>query len=193
MLIVSDIHGRADLLREVLQKFPEVQVVCLGDAVGSGSGNDATLSLLRDAKAACLKGNHEVDLLHLYSLSDESRTQIALWPYRLIQDDVLFSHTYLGSGSSAQFWNIDSTWTAEQMFTSENFRICFVGHSHSPGWWEWKPQERPVWKHADPTRALQLHHGVRYIVDVGSLGEPQRETDPKYVVWQAETVRFEIF
>ncbi|MBI1847423.1 MAG: metallophosphoesterase, partial [Candidatus Rokubacteria bacterium] len=69
-------------------------------------------------------------------------------------------------------------------FASFGTRLCFVGHSHLPGWWSLGssgPDHEP--------RAVDfaLEHGRRYIVNVGSVGQPRdRDTRAAYVVWNTE-------
>jgi predicted phosphodiesterase len=184
-VLISDIHGVDEALRQILSHHDKEPVVCLGDAVGNRP-NDETLRLLKERDTACLKGNHEVDLIHLYKVSDTWRNWIRAWPFSLLSGDVLYAHTWLDQNS--RFYDIDSIFAAQEMYRSSDFRVAFVGHSHSPGWW-WRPshEERPVWTHARPETTLELAEG-RYIVDVGSVGEPVRDGDPRYVVWDGERV-----
>lgn len=72
---VGDVHGRADLLAEMLglidtdaaaQGMPDAPIVFLGDYVDRGPEAGATLATLRaldPARVACLMGNHERMLL----------------------------------------------------------------------------------------------------------------------------------
>ena len=185
-VIISDIHGKANILREVLNRHPDDPVVCLGDALGSGD-NETTLSLLQEHQVPCVKGNHEVDLIHLYELSPNIAAHIDSWPYIRNFGDVLFVHTWLEL-PQIRYRMIDSLLSAEEMFSSNRFKTAFVGHSHSPGWWTLE-EHRPVWKHAKTETVLELD-SRRRIVDVGSLGEPYHPEDPRYVIWEEGAVRW---
>ena len=188
-VIVSDIHGDAESLSRVLEEHRHDRVVCLGDAVGRRH-NDETLKLLHDRDALCVNGNHEVDIMHIYQVDEEWRRWIQTWPDYRIENNLLFTHTLIDD--SRRFLEIDSTFSAGRMYGSGCFRIAFVGHSHSPGWWSWSEGgERPVWTHAGVDTTLVPEDGRRYIIDVGSLGEPKRAEDPRYVVWDGRSVCWE--
>ena len=188
-LIFSDIHGRAECLERLLAIFPESFAICLGDALGASriptsGANDRILSLLRERSIPCVKGNHEVDLIHLYEVNKTHLDWIETWPHRLVEADVLFCHTWIEENQGLRFHNIDSIYSAQEMFRLTSFRLAFVGHSHSPGWWELCDGSRPKWQHARAGETWSLNPGCRYIVDVGSLGEPQRPQGSNYVLWR---------
>lgn len=74
--VVGDIHGRADLLENLLVQIdadrghdPDAVCICLGDFVDRGEQSGAVLDLLRTRQTAtpatfvCLMGNHERMLL----------------------------------------------------------------------------------------------------------------------------------
>lgn len=186
ILLFSDVHGRSQRLKFLLRFYPTGPAICLGDAVGMGD-NDSTLAQLRERQVECIAGNHDTDMIELYEVNPEHRAWIKTWPYRKREDDILFSHSWL---EGRQFHRIDSIYAAESMFQSEDFRVAFVGHSHSPGWWEWSPGDRPRWTHANQAREVKWELGKRYIVDVGSLGEPQMPGDPVYALWDKTGVRW---
>lgn len=186
--LLSDIHGKADRLQRYFELNPNDPVICLGDAVGLGD-SERTLRLLRTHDATCVLGNHEDRMLKLYEVSDELAAWVGGWPCELIQGDVLLTHTWMERDKGKSFTNIDSIWAATQMFAEGSFRVAFVGHSHSPGWWELNGS-RPVWTHAQDGTFLEWKPGFRYIVDVGSFGEPRRESDPNYAVWTEPGVRW---
>src|SRR5690606_19874838 len=120
-------------------------VICLGDAVGR-NGSDQTLALLQERKVPCVNGNHEVDIMPRYQVSDEWRAWVETWPDFRVDNDLLYTHTLVDQ--SRRFLEIDSIFTARSMFESGAFRVAFVGHSHSPGWWTLQDGNRPFWRHA---------------------------------------------
>lgn len=185
-LLFSDIHGKVEPLHRLLRLYPDTPAVCLGDVVGAGE-SDSVLSLLQASGVPCLLGNHEVDLIHLYEVSSDHRKWISNWPRTLAKGDVTLAHTWLRGNI---FESIDSIAAATLCFESQGARTLFVGHSHSPGWWQWAPGDRPRWTHAANQRELFFEDGCRYIVDVGSLGEPQRPDDPRYALWDGVGVRW---
>lgn len=170
----------------VFDNHPDDRILCLGDAVGPRH-NDETLRLLHERDVPCVNGNHEVDIMYRYQVSDVWRRWVESWPDYRVENVVLYTHTLIDE--SRRFLDIDSTFSARRMYDSGCFRIAFVGHSHSPGWWSWSGgEDRPVWTHADIDTTLAPEDGRRYIVDVGSLGEPKRSGDPRYAVWDGRSV-----
>lgn len=149
--------------------------------------NDEALETLRTRGISCVLGNHEVDLIERYEIEGEHRVWIKAWPKLIQEHDVLYCHTWIENGF---FRLIDSLFSASEMFASRDFRLAFVGHSHSPGWWESRPGDRPRWTHAKAGCEIYWAPEVRYIVDVGSLGEPHCDGDPNYVLWDEVGARW---
>ncbi len=76
-----------------------------------------------------------------------------------------------------------------EAFQAFSSRLCFVGHSHRPAVWSlgsWGPEFRPG------GIDVRLDAGRRYIVNVGSVGQP-RDRDPRaaYAIWDVEARRIE--
>jgi serine/threonine protein phosphatase 1 len=69
VVVIGDIHGRADLLTTMLQKlaknYPAAKRIFVGDYVDRGPESKATLEILRALAPdnICLMGNHEAMLL----------------------------------------------------------------------------------------------------------------------------------
>lgn len=112
-------------------------------------------------------------------LDDEHRAFLAGLPLSLAVEDATLVHA---SPDTPEEWKY--LVTAEdgfQVFSAFSTRLCFVGHSHRPGVWalgssapEFEPGPEEV----------RLLPGRRYLVNVGSVGQP-RDRDPRacYVVW----------
>lgn len=62
---VGDIHGRADLLEQILVDFPsDLPLIFVGDYIDRGDNSSKVLDILRSSdEFICLKGNHEEMLL----------------------------------------------------------------------------------------------------------------------------------
>ncbi|MGH7386743.1 MAG: metallophosphoesterase family protein, partial [Candidatus Rokuibacteriota bacterium] len=72
-------------------------------------------------------------------------------------------------------------------------RLCFIGHSHLPGVWSVGSGGPDHAGRLDaPEAQVHLDDGRRYLVNVGSVGQP-RDRDPRacYAVWDlgARSVR----
>jgi diadenosine tetraphosphatase ApaH/serine/threonine PP2A family protein phosphatase len=206
--ILSDVHGNLEALRAVLADCAETAdaVLCLGDIVGYGADPAPCVELVADRAQVVVGGNHEhavVGQLDLAWFNRHARTA-AEWTRARLDDD---HRAWLGAlplvgeiadatlvhASPAQPEEWDYLVTAEDGFAAFNHfatRWCFVGHSHVPGAWSMGsagPEHDP--------RAVRLstERGRRYLVNVGSVGQP-RDRDPRaaYALWDAEAGWLEI-
>ena len=190
-LVISDIHGKADRLLALLERYPSHELICLGDAVGWGD-NDRVLDLLKHRASLVVLGNHECELLNHYTVSPQHRCWIHSWPHMVARDSELYCHTFLGD-EPYRFWDINSFTEAQSMFSSSDFQRAYVGHSHSPGYWSADHTgDRPRWRQASKGEVLYFQDGERYILNPGSLGEPLSTSDPthllvkeEFAIWQS--------
>lgn len=117
------------------------------------------------------------------SLRADLREWVSGWPTELLDGPALLAHSWLERiGKGFIFQRLRSPENAASMFDASDFRFAFIGHSHQPGWWE-LGASRPQWTSASAGQRLDWAPDTRYIVDVGSLGEPYRPNDPRWVVW----------
>jgi diadenosine tetraphosphatase ApaH/serine/threonine PP2A family protein phosphatase len=181
-------------------------VLCLGDTVGYGADPLPCVELVADRAHVVVGGNHEhavADRLDLAWFNRYARAA-AEWTRERLDDD---HRAWLGAlplvreladatlvhASPAQPDEWEYLVTAEDGFAAfAHFatRWCFVGHSHVPGAWSLGsagPEHHPG------ASRLAVEPGRRYIVNVGSVGQP-RDRDPRaaYALWDAEAGRVEI-
>lgn len=173
-------HGRWELL----ERLGDGALWCAGDVLG-GSGGGRCVRWLREHGALCVRGNHEVDLLGLYALSEDELAWVREWPLERVVGEAFLAHCLVESG----FLEVDTPTRAERVWARGGGRLVFVGHTHLPGWWEgdgvsWR--WTPVYGEA----RLELVQGQRYVVNVGSLGEPRAPQGPCYVAWDGAVVEF---
>jgi diadenosine tetraphosphatase ApaH/serine/threonine PP2A family protein phosphatase len=185
-------------------------MLCLGDLVGYGADPGACIDIVGERAVALVGGNHEHGAAGLMSLewfNPVARTA-ALWtrgqlppaalawlgglPLTAVVGDATLAHA---SPSHPEEW--DYLLSAEDgfgVFGAFETRLCFVGHSHRPGVWS-LGSSGP--EHAGRFTAwpaeVPLEDGRRYLVNVGSVGQP-RDRDPRaaYAVWDLEARRVEI-
>jgi diadenosine tetraphosphatase ApaH/serine/threonine PP2A family protein phosphatase len=200
--ILSDVHGNLEALRAVLDDCAgrADAVLCLGDTVGYGADPLACVELLAERAQVSVGGNHEHAVSGRLGMSWFNRyaRAAAEWTQERLDED---HRAYLGAlpllsevgdatlvhASPAQPEEWDYLMTAEDGFAAFPFfatRWCFVGHSHVPGAWSLGsagPEHHPG------SVSLQSERGRRYIVNVGSVGQP-RDRDPRaaYAVWDAD-------
>jgi diadenosine tetraphosphatase ApaH/serine/threonine PP2A family protein phosphatase len=206
--ILSDIHGNLEALRAVLADAADCAdgVLCLGDVVGYGADPAACVEIVGARAETLVAGNHDHALAGLIDTSwFNTYAQAALeWTAARVDDD---HRAWLGarpllaevgdatlvhaSPRNPEDW--DYLRTGEdgwEVFESFSTRLCFVGHSHRPAVWS-LGSSGPEFDGAATSAALE--NGRRYIVNVGSVGQP-RDHDPRaaYAVWDVDARRVDI-
>jgi diadenosine tetraphosphatase ApaH/serine/threonine PP2A family protein phosphatase len=206
--LLSDIHGNLEALEAVLAHAASRAdaVLCLGDIVGYGADPGPCIERVAERAEAVVAGNHEhgvAGLLPLDWFNDRARTA-ARWTQRRLDRDHLgwlatrplvaeVDDATLVHASPAHPADWDYVISAEDgydAFASFTTRMCFIGHSHRPGAWSMGSSGRD-W--APGVGAVDLEAGRRYLVNVGSVGQP-RDGDPRasYAVWDVDTRRVTI-
>lgn len=201
--LISDIHGNAEALLAVLKDIEEQaidQVISLGDVIGYGCEPSRCLELVEEHCHVKLMGNHEHLILGLLSSSyyNEAARVSARWTQNRLTDreramieryliDHVCADIYLVHGSpyEPEAWHYILA-PEEALLAFEYLRnsLCFCGHSHVPMIFAETPDGLP--------RAQVGHNFLpdpeaRYIVNVGSVGQP-RDNDPRscYVIFDTD-------
>ncbi len=200
--VISDIHGNLEAFRETLADIERTgaeTVVSLGDNVGYGADPEEVSRLIRSLKIFSVMGNHELGIArpeHLSWFNEFARESLIL-TRRLISEETLVwlstlpTSLVLDGGHFVHGAPPDSVTEYIFEMTDSNLkrrmsriteRICFVGHTHIPelicirGASVYRPE---MGKGAVP-----LEEDARYIIDVGSVGQPRDgNNNAKYVIW----------
>ena len=207
--VLSDVHGNLEALSAVLADAASegaLGILCLGDAVGYGADPAPCIELLGERSSLMVAGNHEhgaVGLLDVGWFNAAARAA-ALWTRDRLGADHQDFLTGLPLASThgeatcvhasprrPEEW--DYLLSAEdgfQAFGDFATRLCFVGHSHRPGVWSLGSSGPAYEDLAGPAfhdRRIPFHAGRRYIINVGSVGQP-RDRDPRaaYVLWDED-------
>jgi len=202
--ILSDAHANLDALQAVFADITQQKIertVFLGDAVGYGSEPNACVELVAKVCDTTLLGNHDSAALGWESptnFNELARSSI-LWTR-----DALTANcraTLAGFGMQDKLENIFLThaspraphlWEyvltiddATEQFEHFDEPVMFIGHSHIPA--VFRQDEDGVVSHRVVTEA-RFDDGRRYIVNVGSIGQP-RDQDPRacYVTFDTDT------
>jgi diadenosine tetraphosphatase ApaH/serine/threonine PP2A family protein phosphatase len=201
------VHGNLEALTAVLADAAAAgahRVLSLGDLVGYGADPVACVERVGELAVAAVAGNHEHGALGLMSLEwfNPVAKAAALWTRAHLDDDhgrylgalpltSTFEEATLVHASPRQPEEWDYLISAEdgfQVFGDFQTRLCFVGHSHRPDVWS-LGSSGP--EHAGSVGArlatVRLEDGRRYIVNVGSVGQP-RDRDPRaaYAIWDRD-------
>lgn len=198
--IISDIHANLEALQTALTfiKSQKVnRIICLGDIVGYGPRPNECADIVREVCKTCLLGNHDeaaVGGASIEHFNDYAR-EAMLWTREQLRDDttaylkdlplliddspgVAFVHS---TPVAPQEWNyiLNSFEAQMQLDNAENqLKLVFLGHSHIPIVFSYN--HGPIMG-----RKMQLDlDNDRYIVNVGSVGQP-RDGDPRasFVIW----------
>ncbi len=195
LVVLSDIHGNLHALDAVLAAIDEIgpdALVCLGDVVGYGAFPNECIDRLRERAIPTLAGNHdqaavgltpikyfnEIAKVALEWTAAQLRPDNGDWLKELpftseLGDDFFFVHA---SPSDPEQWGYVLTFgDARQAFTRFTQRFGFIGHSHQPALIQLTDDELTCPE--DLGLPVRIRIGPRYLVNVGSVGQP-RDRNP---------------
>lgn len=198
--IISDIHANLEALTTALSIIDAKgvdSIVCLGDVVGYGANPNECAQLVRERCAVTVLGNHDAAALDLSvtrdfnplarraavwtseTLTEENKTFLRSLPMSAIHGAALLVHA---SPRRPEDWDyiVDPEDAMYALRTMEA-PVCFVGHSHVPGVFN------------ERGRAKAVTRDERYIVNVGSVGQP-RDGNPmlSFGIFDEEEWNFEL-
>lgn len=187
--IVSDIHANRQAWQAVLNDIRAHgvdEILCLGDIVDYGP---APADVLRSVYARCrhiVVGNHDAALCgRLDSASFNPRARRSLeWTSRHVDAKALgvlaklpmvlqgpdFTCVHSSPLAPSQYSYLIDTDDVHPVWDSFSGQICFVGHSHVPG--VFIRRNGGATRHIPP-RDFQAESDRRFIVNVGSVGQPR--------------------
>lgn len=202
--VISDVHGNLEALHAVLDDIDEQgikRIVCLGDAIGYGPNPEEVVRLIRRRSIPMVMGNHDEGVISsdyllwfnpdskaalqksLEMLSSETKSYLAALPVNLSLYGGLFVHGRPPDRVSEYLHQAGD----EELVAGFNLyeqQVCFVGHCH---FLLLVSYDGLVVRHEILTDSVRLEESKRYIVSVGSVGQP-RDGDglAKYVIWNRE-------
>ncbi|HPM42606.1 MAG TPA: metallophosphoesterase family protein [Candidatus Omnitrophota bacterium] len=207
--ILSDIHGNLEAIEAVLESVRGDSVdgyISLGDVVGYGADPSPVIKILQSIKPRFLiAGNHDWGVIGAADISDFNNfAQAAIeWTSKILSDS---EKKYLESfelkrvdrnmtlvhGSLEDPERFNYVLDAGDAFITMALlqtQLCFVGHSHSPGFYREDGESIKKIESA----FLKLDLGQRYLVNAGSVGQP-RDLDPRasYVIYDEEGMSVEV-
>ncbi len=194
-LIFSDLHSNLESLNSFLQitrTLNHDKKVFLGDLVGYGADPNACVDWVREQADIILSGNHDYAVLGKTELTyfNPDAYQACLWtrkkltqenkdflqtlPCEIVEDGIHWVHS---SPFEPEKWHyVVSSADGKINFDHFSTQLCFLGHSHRPVIIE-QGADGAITDCTTPT-AWKLKGDCRYIINVGSLGQP-RDGNPK--------------
>jgi diadenosine tetraphosphatase ApaH/serine/threonine PP2A family protein phosphatase len=207
--IFSDTHANIEALEAVIKALEAEKVdqyVCLGDTVGYGASPNECCALIRSKTAYTILGNHDAAVagrmdysyyyhaarsaldLHARLLQPENMQWLKNLPYEVRQGDVHFCH-----GSPLNIEDFDYIFARDQAaqcleIWDQLAQLTLIGHSHLCKSFALSPDG----VYEVVSDKFELRPGWKYIVSVGSVGQP-RDYDPRasYVLFDTETKQFD--
>lgn len=207
--VISDVHANLEALESVLRDIRKREIediLFLGDAVGYGPDPNKCIDLLRKECRVSLAGNHDraaVGMTNIEYFNEFARAAI-IWTAEVLTEehkgflsslpvsmtfqtveDIFLVHS---TPREPESWHyLLSLWDAEVNFNYFTERICLLGHSHVPCVIE----RRPTGDMLVYRDKVTLKKGLRYIINVGSVGQP-RDHDPRacYAIMDNNSIAF---
>jgi diadenosine tetraphosphatase ApaH/serine/threonine PP2A family protein phosphatase len=192
-VLLSDIHANLEAFEAVLAAADERKpdrILCLGDVVGYGASPNECLDLVRARCEVVLLGNHdaaasggpEAARFNVYAraaaewtartLTRENREYLQKLPLTAPRNGYFCVHA---SPATPRDWEyLLDRFDAEPQFAYFSEPLCFIGHTHQPVVFMADPEGT----RSLPPRTFRLDPERRYIVNVGSVGQP-RDRDPR--------------
>lgn len=204
--ILSDIHSNLEALtacRERALAHGVEQFVCLGDCVGYGADPVATMDLLLSLPGlVSVLGNHDEHMIlegntlpspQVKQAVDWTRQQLrrehldylGALPYLRIERGVTFVHA-----SAARPYEWDYLFDADQVWEcmqAAETSLVFIGHVHVPSLYREVRADSAELVVPQEGKAFALNPSRRYVVNVGSVGQPRDDDNrSSFVIYDEE-------
>lgn len=207
--LISDIHANLGALEAVLAKLDEldcIKILCGGDVVGYGPNPRECLALVRSRGIGCVRGNHD-DMMsntaRVQKLRPDVRDALVWTREQLAAEEIEWlarlprSLQYGGLELVHASHVIEPEWhyVIDRRSIAANFLfqtapLAFNGHSHVPLIALHRAGERP---RMVELKNLELPPGYRYMINVGSVGQP-RDRNPMaaFVTYETKNRKVEL-
>ena len=206
--IVSDVHSNLEALRGAFGMVHASDgVLCLGDIVGYGPEPNECVEMIRERATATVLGNHDVAAIDDFGtsyfnphakeairwtqgvLKKENIDWLNSLSYELRMPDFLMVH-----GAPVHYFEyILDVAGAARAFEATDAPLIFVGHTHIAEYYERATDGRIMHRHMQHGGELVMQPQSRYLVNVGSVGQP-RDLNPQagfaFYDSEARTIRW---
>ena len=208
-IIFSDLHSNLEALESFIRCIGDIdhdKIVCLGDMVGYMADPNPCVDWIRENCDITLAGNHDyavvkktnIEYFNSYAfhacvwtrgeLTDKNKKFLVSLQVDKVEDGVHWTHA---SPFEPLEWHYVRTLKDGKLnFPSFETQLCFLGHSHIPLVIE-RNGDDEICSYIAPK--FELEDDCRYLVNVGSLGQPRDgNPEPSFVVYDsgAKTIEF---
>lgn len=191
--IVSDIHGNEESLHRAFSLIqPDDKVLCLGDIVGYGPNPNECVRMIRERATETVLGNHDVAAVDNFGIEyfNAAARRAIEWTQTVIEPDNIawlngLSYEIrqpgflLVHGAPVHYFEylLDKR-HAKAAFERTDAPLIFIGHTHIAEYYALEHDGSVSHQHMQHGGQIVLEPGVRYIIDVGSIGQP-RDLNPQ--------------
>jgi diadenosine tetraphosphatase ApaH/serine/threonine PP2A family protein phosphatase len=162
-------------------------VLCLGDIVGYGPNPNECLNLVRERATTVILGNHDVAAIESFGLdyfNEAARTALvwtqgvltkenAAWLAGLEYEARTPEYLLVHGAPVNYFTYILDNPTAAEAFDATDAPLVFIGHTHLAEYYAKSAGGRVTRHSMRAGGELGLEPNTRYIVNVGSVGQPR--------------------
>ena len=201
--VIGDIHGNLEAFTEVIADANEKGVdefLCVGDVVGYGANPAECIKQIQELGCITVAGNHDyaacektdISVFNEFArsavewtrgiLSKEEITYLAGLPFTHCFDS--FSIVHASFYTPENWCYVFTRKDAYLNFKEQPTDVAFIGHSHVPGIFY---LYNGFIKFIEATN-LVFEKGIKYLVNVGSVGQP-RDNNPSasYLIFDETT------
>jgi predicted phosphodiesterase len=191
--VLSDIHGNLEALDLALAMIaPSDGMLCLGDIVGYGPNPNECVERIRARATATVLGNHDVAAIDNFGLSyfNPAAREAMQWTQTVLSKENADWLNTLGyefrvpefllvHGAPVHYFEyiLDKP-AAARAFAATDAPLIFIGHTHIAECYALRPDGTIDHKHLQHGGTITLEASSRYIVNVGSIGQP-RDLNPQ--------------
>ncbi|MBV8299809.1 MAG: metallophosphoesterase family protein [Candidatus Eremiobacteraeota bacterium] len=191
--VVSDVHSNIEALEAVFGALREDDaLLCLGDIVGYGPNPNECVERIRGRATATVLGNHDVAAIDNFGLAyfNPAAREAMRWTQSVLSAENLAWLDSLGyefrmpefllvHGAPVNYFEyiLDKA-AAARAFNATDAPLIFIGHTHIAEYYAQRPDGRIDHEHLQNGGEIALEEGVRYLINVGSVGQP-RDLNPR--------------
>lgn len=191
--VVSDVHSNIEALETAFSELRDDDaLLCLGDIVGYGPNPNECVERIRARATATVLGNHDVAAIDDFGLAyfnpsareamrwtqgvltPENRAWLDGLGYEFRMPEFLLVH-----GAPVNYFEyiLDKA-AAARAFAATDAPLIFIGHTHIAEVYSLLADGTIEHAHLQQGGEVELRDGVRYLINVGSVGQP-RDLNPR--------------
>lgn len=208
LAVISDIHANLQAMEAVIADIQEQNVdetIFLGDLIGFGPSPMEVIEFSFDSIDRFVLGHCEAAICGRLPMDylDDAMKQSLEWTRSVLNKDILdflnsfppslrldeFFFAHAEVEKPERFATVSGQLQVIKNFTATDSKMVFLGHTHLPGLYVVGRSGKAHWlKPRGFQNNFRAQDGKRYIVNVGSVGDPEdREINASYCILNTKT------